>query len=36
MDARGLSETSLVNGVERSNMVELAVLSEEADKILTF
>jgi uncharacterized protein involved in oxidation of intracellular sulfur len=36
MDARGLSEAIVVSGAERGNMVELAQLTEEADKVLVF
>lgn len=36
MDARGLGELKMIDGLERSNMVELAMWTEEADKILTF
>jgi sulfur relay (sulfurtransferase) complex TusBCD TusD component (DsrE family) len=36
MDARGLSEVKMIDGTERSNMIELANWTEEADKVLTF
>ncbi|MBU7008243.1 sulfur relay (sulfurtransferase) complex TusBCD TusD component (DsrE family) [Peptococcaceae bacterium DYL19] len=36
MDARGLSEVQMVEGTERSNMIELAHWMEEADKVATF
>jgi len=36
MDARGLSEVKMIDGTERSNMIELAGWTEEADKILSF
>lgn len=36
MDARGLSEGNMVSGAEKSTMVELAHMTEEADKVLVF
>jgi len=35
-DARGIRNMRLVEGVEMSNMAELAVWSVEADKVFTF
>lgn len=36
MDARGLSETEMVEGVRRSTMDELATATIAADKVLVF
>lgn len=36
MDARGINEEMIVKGSKRSTMSELARLTEEADKVLTF
>ncbi|KAB2846173.1 MAG: hypothetical protein F9K45_02410 [Melioribacteraceae bacterium] len=36
MDARGLAEIKLIDGVERSNMKELTDLTLESDKVITF
>jgi uncharacterized protein involved in oxidation of intracellular sulfur len=36
MDARGLSDSELVNGARRSNMDELAAETLEADRVLVF
>jgi len=36
LDARGLAEIKLIEGVERSNMKELTQLTLEADKVITF
>ena len=36
MDARGLSDTNMIKGTERSNMIGLAQWMEEADKVVTF
>jgi uncharacterized protein involved in oxidation of intracellular sulfur len=36
MDARGLTNLQLIEGCERSSMPELAKLTIEADKVLTF
>jgi len=36
MDARGISDAELMDGVRRSTMEELANASLEADKILVF
>jgi uncharacterized protein involved in oxidation of intracellular sulfur len=36
MDARGLADSKLIDGVERSNMKELTDLTLEADKAITF
>jgi uncharacterized protein involved in oxidation of intracellular sulfur len=36
MDARGISDTELMDGVRRSTMDELAIATAEADKILVF
>jgi uncharacterized protein involved in oxidation of intracellular sulfur len=36
LDARGLAEIKLIEGVERSNMKELTDLTLEADKVITF
>jgi uncharacterized protein involved in oxidation of intracellular sulfur len=36
MDARGLKDLALIEGAERSTMVELAKWTVEADKVLTF
>ncbi len=36
MDARGLSEENLINGAQRSNMKELAQMTDRADKVLVF
>ncbi len=36
LDARGMHDLTLVSGTERSTMVELAQLTAEADKVLTF
>lgn len=36
MDARGLAEIKLIDGVERSNMKELTELTLGADKVITF
>lgn len=36
MDARGLAEIKLIDGVERSNMKELTELTLNADKVVTF
>jgi len=36
MDARGLTETELVEGATRSTMDELTELTVEADKVLVF
>lgn len=36
MDARGLSETELVEGARRSSMDELAALTLAADKVMVF
>lgn len=36
MDARGLAELKLIEGVERSNMKELTDLTLASDKVITF
>lgn len=36
MDARGLAEIKLIDGVERSNMKELTELILAADKVITY
>lgn len=36
MDARGLSDDALIEGAERSDMKELAQMTEQADKVLVF
>lgn len=36
MDARGLTETGLIDGARRSSMDELALATGEADKVLVF
>lgn len=36
LDARGIGETTLITGVEKSNMKELAGWSVSADKVFTF
>lgn len=36
LDARGLGQTKLVEGAERSTMQELTELTLEADKVITF
>lgn len=36
MDARGLMETDLLAGTERSTMSELATATIEADRVLVF
>lgn len=36
MDARGLGADGLLPGAERSNMLELAEMSEAADKVYVF
>jgi uncharacterized protein involved in oxidation of intracellular sulfur len=36
MDARGLSDTELIDGARRSSMDELAAATAEADKVLIF
>jgi len=36
MDARGLNSVPMIDGVERSNMSELAQWSVEAEKVFTF
>lgn len=36
MDARGLAEIKLIDGVERSNMKELTDLTLTSDKVITF
>ena len=36
LDARGLSEESLVSGVERGSMSDLAKWTSESDKVVTF
>lgn len=36
MDARGLSDTDLLEGARRSTMDELAITTVEADKVLIF
>jgi uncharacterized protein involved in oxidation of intracellular sulfur len=36
MDARGLSADIMIKGTERSTMVELAHMTEAADKVLVF
>ena len=36
MDARGLSDTELVEGVARSTMDELTEMTIDADKVLVF
>ena len=36
MDARGLKDIKLMNGVERSTMKELTELTLSADKVITF
>lgn len=36
LDARGLIDTKLIEGIERSNMKELTDLTLEADKVITF
>ena len=36
MDARGMKDLPLIEGAERSTMVELTNLTSSADKVLTF
>jgi len=36
MDARGLSDTELIDGARRSSRDELAAATAEADKVLIF
>ena len=36
MDARGLAEIKLIDGVERSNMKDLTDLTLSCDKVITF
>ena len=36
MDARGMSETELLEGAQRSTMDALAIATAEADKVLVF
>ena len=36
MDARGINEQMLQNGVQRSNMTEFGQWTAEADKVITF
>ena len=36
MDARGISDTELIDGARRSSMDELAAATAEADKVLVF
>ena len=36
MDARGIDESSLLKGIHRSNMVEFANWTKDADKVITF
>jgi len=36
LDARGLTEVKMIEGVERSNMKELTDLTLEAEKVITF
>jgi uncharacterized protein involved in oxidation of intracellular sulfur len=36
MDARGLTDDKLIEGVNRSNMKELTDLTLESDKVITF
>lgn len=36
MDARGISDTELIDGARRSSMDELATATAEADKVLVF
>lgn len=36
MDARGLTDIKLIEGVERSNMKELTDLTLDSDKVITF
>lgn len=36
MDARGLTETELMDGARRSSMDDLAAATSEADKVLVF
>jgi uncharacterized protein involved in oxidation of intracellular sulfur len=36
LDARGLAEIKLIEGIGRSNMKELTDLTLEADKVITF
>ena len=36
LDARGLADVKMIEGVERSNMKELTDLTLEADKVITF
>lgn len=36
LDARGIKDENIVQGAKRSTMAELALLTEEADKVLTF
>jgi uncharacterized protein involved in oxidation of intracellular sulfur len=36
MDARGLADTEMMAGAQRSNMAELATLTLAADKVLVF
>ena len=36
LDARGLTEIKLIEGVERSNMKELTDLTLEADQVISF
>lgn len=36
MDARGLTDTGILNGVRRSTMAELATLTASAEKVLVF
>jgi uncharacterized protein involved in oxidation of intracellular sulfur len=36
MDARGLSESDIIEGARRSTMDELALATVEADKVMVF
>ncbi|KAF0092484.1 MAG: hypothetical protein FD141_668 [Fusobacteria bacterium] len=36
MDARGLSIDMLIKGADRSSMLELAEMTEDTDKLLSF
>lgn len=36
MDARGLAQIKLIDGIEKSNMKELTGLTLDADKVITF
>lgn len=36
LDARGIKDENIVKGAKRSTMAELASLTEEADKVLSF